>query len=96
MEVQYLSFDSDVQLLEGFTLGHGRVEADLVKDGPVGGIVGLEVLYTILGTTNLGINTLGGDVDSSHDIHGSEVSQEEVLDLQEILLLGDRSELVIG
>lgn len=93
---KYLAFDSDMQLLEGFTLGHGRVEADLVKDRPMSGVIVLKVLYPILGTADLGVDTLGRDVDSSHDIHGAEVCEEEILNLQEILFLGDRSELVIG
>lgn len=85
-----------MQLLESLALGHGRVEADLAKDGPMGGVIVLKVLYPILGTADLGVNTLGRDVDSSHDIHGAEVCEEKVLDLQEIFLVGDGSELVIG
>jgi len=84
-----------MQLLESFTLGHGRVEPDFVENGPMCRVVGLEGLYPILGTADLGIDTLGRDVDPPDDIHGPQVRQEKVLDLQEVCL-GDGTELVEG
>lgn len=91
----YLALDPNMQLLEGFSFRHGRVESDLVKNRPVLCIVALERVDSVLGATDLGIDSLGRDVDAANNIHGSEIRQKVVLDLHYVSL-GNRTKLIKG
>lgn len=82
-----------MKFFECLALGHGRVESDLVKNGPVGRVVLLELLDSMLGTAYLGIDPFGRNIDSPYDIHCPEVVQEVVLDFDQIVCV-DRAKLV--
>lgn len=82
-----------MKLFECLAFGHGRVESDLVKNRPVGRVVLLELLDSMLGTAYLSIDTFSRYIDPPYNIHFSKIVQEVVLDLDQIVCV-DRAKLV--
>jgi len=93
--IVYLVLHSNMQLLECPSFRHGRVEPDLVENGPVPRVVRFESIHAILRATDLSIDSFRGNIDPSYDIHHPEIRQKVVLELFQVLV-GDRSKLIKG